>query len=86
MEFKAELIFEGKIYGMIAQLDVAETKNYLASSIIKLLNPNYKEGENFYATIKCASKELINVCFYPLNELDEKAVEPYLIFGRNFAL
>jgi len=86
MEFRAELIFEGKIYKMIGQLDVAETKNYLATSVIKLLNPNYVEGESFYANIKCASKELINVCFYPLNELDKKYVEPYLIFGRNFAL
>jgi len=86
MEFKTELIFMDKNFKVHAELDVAETKNYLAPSVIKQLNPNYKEGDNIYVTVKCSVREIKNVCIYPLDRLDKDGEGKKLILGRNFAL
>jgi len=86
MEFITELIFEDNSFKVHAELDVAETENYLAPSVIKQLNPNYKEGDIIFVTIKCSVKEINNVCLNPLDRLDHVDEDVKLILGRNFAI
>jgi len=86
MEFKTELIFEDNSYKIHATLDVANTENYLAPTVIKQLNPNYNDGDCIYVTIKCSFREINNVCLYPLDRLDNEGEDVKLILGRNFAL
>jgi len=86
MEFITELFFADKSFKIHAQLDVAEIKNYLAPSVIKQLNPNYKEGDYIYVTVKCSAKEIKNVCIYPLDRLDNENEGVKLVLGRNFAI
>jgi len=86
MKFITELIFADNRFKVHAELDIAETKNYLAPSLIKQLNANYKDGDNIYVTLKCSVNEVKNVCIYPLDKLDNKSGDVKLILGRNFAI